>query len=80
VRDQDGDRVAAGGDVADGVDDPFLGERIERRGGFVEHQQVRLSEEGACDRQPLFLAARHLHAAFADHGIEPVRRARKSGS
>jgi hypothetical protein len=77
VRDEHGDRVAAGGDVADGVDDALLGERVQRRRRFVEHQQVRTPQQGAGDRQPLLFAAGDLDPAFADDRVEPVRGARE---
>ena len=77
VRDQDGDRVAGRRHVADRVDDPFLGERVERRGRLVEHEQVRMAQQRARDRQPLLLAARDLHAAFADHRVEAPVGARQ---
>ena len=65
-------------DVADRLDDPLFGERVERRGRLVEHQQVRTAQQRARDRQPLLLAARHLHAAFADHRVEARVGARAS--
>jgi hypothetical protein len=43
VGDQHGDRVAAGGHVADGVDDALFGQGVERGGRLVEHQQMRPS-------------------------------------
>ena len=55
----------------------FLGQRVERRGGLVEHQQVRTPQQRARDREPLFLAARHLDAAFADHRVESAVGARQ---
>src|SRR5471030_3045044 len=71
VGDQAGDGVAAGGDVADGLADLFFGERIERRGGFVEHQQLRPAKQRARDGEPLLLASRDLYAALADTVSRP---------
>ena len=59
-----------GRDVADRVDDPFLGQGIERRRRLVEDEQVRPPQQGASDGQPLLLAARYFHAAFADQRVE----------
>ena len=66
-----------GGDVADRVDDALFGQRVERRGGFVEDEQVRMPQQGPRDRQPLLFAARHLDAAFADDRVEATVRARE---
>ena len=60
------------GHVADRLGDLLLGERVERRGGLVEHQQVRPAQEGARDRQPLLLAAGDLHPALADDRVEAL--------
>ena len=65
------------GDVADGLDDALLGERVERRGRFVEDQQVRAPQQRAGNRQPLLLAAGDLDAAFADHRVEAAVGARQ---
>jgi hypothetical protein len=43
--------------------------RIERRGRLVEHQDRRVLQEDPRDRDALALAARELHAAFADMGV-----------
>ena len=46
---------------------------------FVEYKQARVARQGARNREPLFLAARYLYAAFANHCIEvpvsPVQKA-----
>ena len=59
-------------DVAHRAADLFLGERVERRRRFVEHEEVRMAEERARDREALLLAAGDLHAAFADHRVEAL--------
>ena len=59
-------------DVADRLADLVLGDRVERRGRLVEDEQVGIPEQRPRDRQPLALAAGDLHAAFADHRVEPL--------
>src|SRR5205085_10808695 len=39
---------------------------------LVEHEQLRISQKRTRDGQPLLLAARHLHAALANDGVEPT--------
>src|SRR5664279_1199211 len=77
VCDQAGDGIAAGGDVAYGLRDLLLGERVERAGGLVEDQQLRPAQQGACDREALLLAAGDLDAALADHRIQAAAGARQ---
>ena len=77
MRNQHGNGVAARGHVADRVGDPLFGQRVERRGGLVEDEQVRSPQQGPGDRQPLLLAPRHLDAAFADHRVETAVRTRE---
>ncbi len=73
VGDEDGHGATGRRHVPDRFHDPFFGERIERRGRFVEDQQVRMPEQRTRDREPLLLAAGHLDAAFADDRIESLR-------
>ena len=42
---------------------------VERRGGLVEDQDRRVSQDRARDRQPLPLAARQPLPALADHRL-----------
>ena len=49
VGDQNGDDVLVPCDLADRLADLLLGERVERRGRLVEHQQVRAPQQGARD-------------------------------
>ena len=65
----DRDAGSVGGDVGEGCEDRFLGPAVERAGGFVEDQDGRVLEQGAGDRDPLFLAARKLQPALADLGF-----------
>ncbi len=39
--------------------EPFNHFQIQMVGGFVKHQEVRVTDERFCQRQPLFLASRH---------------------
>jgi hypothetical protein len=71
---------AARRNLAHGIRDLLLGQRIERRGGLVEDQQARLAHQRPRDRQPLLLAARQLHAALADHRVQPLGRALPAGT
>src|SRR4051812_20563917 len=48
--------------VAQGLEDPRLDARVDRRRRVVEHQQLRAARERTGQRQPLALAARHRHA------------------
>src|SRR5439155_3948282 len=47
---------------------------VERAGRLIENQNVRPPQHGARDRNALPLAARQLHAAVADLGLEAVRQ------
>ncbi len=42
---------------------------VERRGRFVEHEDARVGEDGARDRDALTLTARQLHPALSDDGV-----------
>ena len=79
VRDQDRHHVLARPHLADRLADLLLGQRVERRRRLVEDQQVRPAQQRARDRQALLLAARHLHAALADHRVQPLRRRAPAG-
>ena len=46
-----------------------LGLRVERRGRLVEHEDRRVAQDRARDRDPLLLAAREAVAALADDGL-----------
>ena len=49
-----------------------LGLGVERRRRLVEDQHLRVVVQRAGDAEALALAARELHAALADHLVEPV--------
>ena len=42
---------------------------VQGRGGFVEEQNLRVSNEGPRDGDALLLSAGQLSAAFADQGV-----------
>jgi len=48
------------------------GQRVQPRGGFVEHHQAGVAKEDACERQQLGLAGRQAAATGADDGVEAV--------
>ena len=73
VRDQQ--RGAALQDAAHGALDLILGVAVNRAGRVIQHQDARVAQKGACDRDALALAAREHHAALADHGVVTVRKA-----
>ena len=52
-----------------------LGAGVERRRGFIEHQQLRTPQQRASNRKPLLLAPRQLQPPLADPRREPQRLA-----
>src|SRR6266550_2709252 len=64
MRNQNGDRLLIGCYVADGATDFLLRQRVERRSGFIKHQQLRMPKQRARDRQTLLLASRDFDTAF----------------
>src|SRR5277367_4808930 len=69
----DGDHRAALHQRPQAFLDQVLGFGIERRGRFVEHEDLRILHERARDRYALTLAARELDALFADDGAVASR-------
>ena len=67
--DEAGAPVHQGGE---GALDAGLGDRIDRAGGFVEHEDAWVGEHGADEADELALAQREAGAAFADHGLQLV--------
>ena len=63
---------AASGEAGEGALDGRLGFVVDRGGGFVEHQDGGILEDGAGDRQALALSAGELLAAFTHHGVVPL--------
>ena len=60
-------------DLVDRLLDARLGLDVERAGRLVEHQDRRILEDRAGDRDALALAARKLAAALADHAYRSRR-------
>ena len=75
VGNEDGHVLARAGQLPHGLADFLFGEGVEGRRGFVEHHERGFAEQGAGDAEALLFAARYLHAAFADDGIQALGRA-----
>ncbi len=65
----DDDARPPGHDPLEGFLDQRFGFTVERTGGFVQHQDTRVLQDDACQRQALFFAAAQPVAAFADDGV-----------
>src|SRR5258706_14732152 len=70
MRDQDRDRLLIRRHFTNRPANFFFGERIERRSCLVEHQQLRMSQQGPRNRKALLLSAGYFDAAFADQSIQ----------
>ena len=70
----DHDRRASAGDALQRRLDVALGETVERRRRFVEHQNRRRLEHRARDGDPLLLAARELESPLADRRVIALRQ------
>jgi hypothetical protein len=68
----DGERGAACLEPLDGGLDQTFTLGIQRAGGFVENQNLRIGDDGAGDGKPLALAARQAGAALADRSVIPL--------
>ena len=66
----------AGQDLAEALLEPALGAVVHGAGRLVEHQDRRLEQQRAGDRDRLALAAREALAALADVQVEAERMAR----
>ena len=64
-------------EAADGAHDLGLGGAVEARGRLVEHEQRRVAQERARERQALALAGREAGAAVAERGSRGRRAARR---
>ena len=67
---RDGQRGVLQRDFVDGFLDDFLALRVQSRGGFVEHVDARIADDGSRDRDALFLATGKLVAAHSDLPFE----------
>ena len=77
VRDQH--RHLAGGQLREPEKNLVLRTSVERRGGLIENQQLRVAQVGASQRHLLPFAARQVHAALeasAEHLVVAPRQAR----
>ena len=54
----------------------MLGCRIHGAGGFIQHEDPRVGQEGAGEADELALAERHVRAALADFGLVAVLQRR----
>ena len=63
MRNQNRDRLLIGCNLANRAADFFFSQRIERRRGFIEHQQLRMPQESASNGKPLFLATRNFNVS-----------------
>ena len=66
----DHDRGAAPHEVFQGLLDELLAFAVERARSLVEHEDGRVGQDGAGNRDALALTARKLHASLAGHRIE----------
>ena len=73
----DGDHGAALGEALERLLHRALGLGVEGAGGLVEHQDRRVAQHGARDRDALLLAAGEAVAALADHGVVALGQARR---
>src|SRR5690348_9368992 len=55
--------------VLEALLDVGLGFRIETGSGFVQDEYARIGEDGARNRDALFLPAGELHSALTDDGV-----------
>jgi len=76
---KDGDRLLIRSDFADRAADFLFRQRVERRGGFVENEQLRMTQESPCNGKALLLAARDFHAAFSDQRVPTLDRREREG-
>src|SRR5262245_15096147 len=73
---RDDDCRSAGAQTPQRAEDNLLGDRVERRGRFVEDENRSVLDDGARDAQPLALAPREAAAGFGDFGIVAIRQPR----
>ena len=59
-------------ELAQGFLDQQLGARVDVGGGLVQHQDARILEQGAGDRQELTLAAAQVGGTLLQHGVVAV--------
>ena len=57
----------------------LFGDRVQRRGGFVENQDRRVLQQRPGDGDALPLSAGEQHAVVADHGVDALRHGLDEG-
>ena len=65
--------VRPGEQAAQALLDPRLGVQVDVRGRLVEHEDPRVGDQRARERDQLALAGGELGAALADFGVVAVR-------
>ena len=71
----DHDRGAPGQQTAQALLDAGLGVQVDVGGGLVEHEDARVGDQRAGERDQLALAGRELRAALADLRVVAAGRA-----
>lgn len=71
MRHHDGALVLGLHFLADQLSDLLAAVRVQARGRLVCQDQLRVADEGASDRRPLLLAARHLTRVLGVGGLDP---------
>ena len=61
--------------VVDGIHDRRLRLVIQRGGGLIQHQHLRILEQRPRDADPLPLSAGNTDAPFSDAGVQALRKA-----
>jgi hypothetical protein len=57
-----------------------FGAVVECGGRFIEQEQRRIFEQGACDREPLFFTTGKASAALTGDGVQAIRIARTNSA
>ena len=71
MRHHDGALVLGLHFLADQLGNLLAAVRVQARGWLVCQDQLRVADEGACDRRALLLAARHLTRVLGVGGLDP---------
>ena len=61
-------------DRAQRVVNQFFGCRVNRRGGVIEYENARVSQDGSGQCNSLTLTTRDCHAPLPHHGVVPLRQ------
>lgn len=71
MRHHDGALVLGLHFLADQLGDLLAAVRVQARGRLVCQDELWVADEGACDRRPLLLTARHLARVLGVGGLDP---------